>query len=78
MLANSRHEPFGLVGLEAMAAGGVAVTGSTGEDYTIPLVNAIVLETVEPEEIEGYVLYLRHHPEESDRIRWAARRTARM
>ncbi|MGH7904435.1 MAG: glycosyltransferase, partial [Candidatus Dormibacteraceae bacterium] len=33
VLANSRHEPFGLVGLEVMAAAGVAVTGSTGEDY---------------------------------------------
>ena len=31
VLANSRHEPFGLVGLEAMAAGGVALTGSTGK-----------------------------------------------
>jgi glycosyltransferase involved in cell wall biosynthesis len=64
VLANSRHEPFGLVGLEAMAAGGVAVTGSTGEDYTIPLVNAIVLETTDPQEVEGYVLYLRDHPDE--------------
>jgi hypothetical protein len=61
-----------------MAAGGVAVTGSTGEDYTIPLVNAIVLETTDPQEIEGYVLYLRDHPNESHRIRQAARRTARM
>ncbi len=33
VLANSPMEPFGLVGLEAMAAGGVAVVGSTGEDY---------------------------------------------
>jgi len=33
VLANSSMEPFGLVGLEAMAAGGVAVVGSTGEDY---------------------------------------------
>jgi glycosyltransferase involved in cell wall biosynthesis len=78
VLANSRHEPFGLVGLEAMAAGGVAVTGATGEDYTIPLVNAIVLETTDPQEVEGYVLYLRDHPDESDRLRRAARRTARM
>jgi len=78
VLANSRHEPFGLVGLEAMAAGGVAVTGATGEDYTIPLVNAIVLETTDTQEVEGYVLYLRDHPDESHRIRQAARRTARM
>jgi glycosyltransferase involved in cell wall biosynthesis len=78
VLANSWHEPFGLVGLEAMAAGGVAVTGATGEDYTIPLVNAIVLETTDPREVEGYVRYLQDHPDESHRIRQAARRTARM
>jgi hypothetical protein len=60
-----------------MAAGGVSVTGSTGEDYTISLVNAIVLETADPGEVEDYVLYLRDHPDESDRIRHAARRTAR-
>jgi hypothetical protein len=40
----------------------VALTGSTGEDYTISLVNAIVLETADPGEIEDYVLYLRDHP----------------
>jgi glycosyltransferase involved in cell wall biosynthesis len=78
VLANSRHEPFGLVGLETMAAGGIAFTGSTGEDYVIPLVNAVVLETAEAREIEDYVLYLRAHPQESDRIRRAARRTARL
>jgi glycosyltransferase involved in cell wall biosynthesis len=58
VLANSGHEPFGLVGLEAMAAGGVAFTGSTGEDYAISRVNAIVLETAEAREIENYVIYL--------------------
>lgn len=77
VLANSRHEPFGLVGLETMAAGGVAVTGATGENDAIPLVNAIVLETADPREIEGAVLYLRERPDESARIRRAARRTAR-
>ncbi|HEX3867819.1 MAG TPA: hypothetical protein VHV78_13750, partial [Gemmatimonadaceae bacterium] len=35
VLANSVSEPFGLVGLEAMAAGGVAYTGGTGEDYAV-------------------------------------------
>jgi glycosyltransferase involved in cell wall biosynthesis len=44
-LANSGREPFGLVGLEVMAAGGVAVTGSTGEDYAEPYSNAIVCDT---------------------------------
>ena len=51
VLANSVSEPFGLVGLEAMAAGGVAYTGGTGEDYAIGGHNAVVLETLDPDEI---------------------------
>src|SRR5579863_5728262 len=66
-LANSGHEPFGLVALEVMAAQGIAVTGSTGEDYAISFENAIVTETSDPDEIVGYLLYLRRHPEEQER-----------
>ena len=77
VLANSGHEPFGIVGLEAMAAGGITFTGCTGEDYAVPFVNSFVLETADPMEIVGYMTYLRHHPEECMRIRKAARRTAR-
>ena len=77
VLANSGHEPFGLVGLETMAAGGIAFTGSTGEDYAIPYRNAIVMETADPKEIESYITYLDKHPEEKHKIRWAARRTAK-
>jgi glycosyltransferase involved in cell wall biosynthesis len=77
VLANSGHEPFGIVGLEAMAAGGIAFTGGTGEDYAIPFVNSFVLETADPMEIVGYVMYLREYPEESTRIRKAGRSTAR-
>jgi len=76
-LANSGHEPFGLVGLEVMAAQGIAVTGSTGEDYAISFENAIVTETEDPDEIVGYLLYLRRHPEEQERIRAAGQYTAR-
>ena len=75
-LANSGHEPFGLVALEVMAAQGIAVTGSTGEDYAISFENAIVTETDDPDEIVGYLLYLRRHPEEQERIRCAGRSTA--
>jgi glycosyltransferase involved in cell wall biosynthesis len=77
VLANSGHEPFGIVGLEAMAAGGVAYTGCTGEDYAIPFVNAFVMETSDPLEIADHVMYLWRHPEESSRIRKAARKSAR-
>lgn len=77
VLANSGHEPFGLVGLEAMAAGGIAFMGGTGEDYAVSFHNSIVLETSAPEEIEASLTYLQAHPEEKRRIREAARRTAR-
>lgn len=50
VLANSAHEPFGLVGLEAMAAGGLACTGCSGEDYAVAGHNAIVLQTDDPGE----------------------------
>ena len=77
VLANSSHEPFGLVGLETMAAGGVAFTGGTGEDYAKPFSNSIVLRTNTPEEIESNVVYLDELPEESQRIRKTARQTAK-
>ncbi|MDQ2902762.1 MAG: glycosyltransferase family 4 protein [Chloroflexota bacterium] len=75
-LANSGHEPFGLVALEVMAAKGIAVTGSTGEDYAISFENAIVTETDDPDEIVGYLLHLGRHPDEQERIRCAGFRTA--
>jgi len=77
VLANSSHEPFGLVGLETMAAGGVAFTGGTGEDYAVHMRNAIVLETSDPREIESYVSYLDGHQDKEEDIRNAARHTAR-
>ncbi len=76
VLANSGHEPFGLVGLEVMATGGVAFTGSTGEDYALSFENAVALETDDPEEIVGYLLHLHQHPEEREKIRVAGKRTA--
>ena len=76
VLANSGHEPFGLVGLETMAAGGIAFTGSTGEDYAIPYRNAMVMETADPKEIETHITYLDRHPEERRRMRQAGRGTA--
>ena len=50
VLGNSSHEPFGLVGLEAMAAGGLACTGDSGEDYAEPGRNALVIKTTNPKE----------------------------
>jgi glycosyltransferase involved in cell wall biosynthesis len=78
VLANSVHEPFGLVGLETMAAGGLACTGATGEDYAVPGRNAVVLETGDPGELLGWLERLRTRPEEVRSIRRAARSTARL
>jgi glycosyltransferase involved in cell wall biosynthesis len=77
VLANSRFEPFGLVGLEAMAAGGVACVGLTGEDYALPGRNALVLQTEDPFELVAVLDRLRAHPEEERSLRATARRTAR-
>ena len=76
VLANSGHEPFGLVGLEVMAACGLAFTGSTGEDYAVSFENAICLETDDPDEIVGYLLHLQRNREEVEKIREAGYRTA--
>ncbi len=76
VLANSGHEPFGLVGLEVMAAGGIAFTGSTGEDYVVSFENAVSLETEDPDEIVGYLTHLNRHPQDRQKIRRAGHRTA--
>ena len=77
VLANSSHEPFGLVGLEAMAAGGLACTGCTGEDYALAGQNALVLETGEPREFLGMFARLRERPQQARAIRHAGQVTAR-
>lgn len=77
VLANSGKEPFGLVGLEVMASGGIAITGASGEDYVTPFQNAIVLETDDPQEIVRYLLFLKEHPKEEKRIRRQAKATAK-
>jgi len=76
VLANSGHEPFGLVGLEAMASGGVAMVGSTGEEYARPYGNAVVVETDDPSEIASALRGLVEQPELGERLRVAARRDA--
>jgi glycosyltransferase involved in cell wall biosynthesis len=76
VLANSSFEPFGLVGLEAMAAGGVAYTGGTGEDYALPGFNAVVLESGDPREIVEHADRLQRAPAEERALRRAGQRTA--
>jgi glycosyltransferase involved in cell wall biosynthesis len=77
VLANSGHEPFGLVGLEVMAAGGLAVTGSTGEDYAEAYRNAVVLETDDPIEIVTELTLLKDRPRLVEAMRRRGRVTAR-
>jgi glycosyltransferase involved in cell wall biosynthesis len=77
VLANSGHEPFGLVGLEAMAAGGVAVVGATGEEYARPYRNAIVIESDDGAEVAAALRGLVDRPDLARRLRRAARHDAR-
>jgi alpha-amylase len=75
VLANSGHEPFGLVGLEAMAAGGLVFTGTTGEEYATAG-GAIALDTDHPMEIVAPLLHLHAHPDAAQAQRSTARRHA--
>ncbi|HXI95353.1 MAG TPA: glycosyltransferase family 4 protein [Candidatus Acidoferrum sp.] len=77
VLANSGHEPFGLVGLEVMAAGGLAVTGATGEDYAEAYRNALVLETSDPIELVTELSLLKERPKLAASMRRRGRTTAR-
>jgi glycosyltransferase involved in cell wall biosynthesis len=72
VIANSKHEPFGLVGLEAMAAGGVVFTGPTGETYSVDGAGAIALDTEQPGELVLAIENLQENPEKALAIRQAA------
>jgi glycosyltransferase involved in cell wall biosynthesis len=78
VLANSAHEPFGLVGLEAMAAGGIACTGTTGEDYAIAGRNAIVLQTPDPREFMNQFARLQREPFAARDVRAEGQATAKL
>ena len=76
VLANSGKEPFGLVGLEVMAAGGIPVCGATGEDYAEPFVNAIVCDTADGRELAEYLHDSYGDERRADRMRQAGYATA--
>ena len=76
VLANSGREPFGLVGLEVMAVGGVAVTGATGEDYALPFDNALVVDTDDGAELASYLARLQDMPALGKNIRARGLETA--
>ncbi|HET9948560.1 MAG TPA: hypothetical protein VFQ22_06540 [Longimicrobiales bacterium] len=77
VLANSAHEPFGLVGLETMAVQGLACTGATGEDYVVPGWNALLLQTCDPLEFVQQFARLRRNPSEERTLRRNGLVTAR-
>jgi len=77
VLANSEKEPFGLVGLEVMGAGGVAFVGRTGEDYAIPYGNSVVVQSDDPRELVTHLAALGSRPELGTRIRADGRATAK-
>ncbi len=76
VLANSGFEPFGLVGLEAMADSGIAFTGATGEEYARSWENAVCIETEDPREIAAALRQLRDDPSLAAHLRAEGRRTA--
>ena len=77
VLANSEKEPFGLVGLEVMASGGIAFVGRTGEDYAIPYGNSVVVQTDDPRELAAHLATLRADTPLAIRIRAEGRATAK-
>lgn len=76
VLANSGREPFGLVGLEVMACGGLAMTGATGEEYLRPFENGISVESSDHMEMATYLELLREDPSFAARLRAEGPRTA--
>ena len=76
VLANSGKEPFGLVGLEVMAAGGIAVCGATGEEYAEPFVNAIVCDTSDGRELATYLKVVTEDHDAAEKMRAAGYATA--
>jgi glycosyltransferase involved in cell wall biosynthesis len=76
VLANSDKEPFGLVGLETMACGGVAFVGSTGEDYATNGHDSFCLQSRDPWELVRYLERLMASPRRAAAMRKAARVTA--
>ncbi|HUQ16479.1 MAG TPA: glycosyltransferase, partial [Candidatus Saccharimonadales bacterium] len=77
VLANSEKEPFGLVGLEVMACGGIAFVGRTGEDYAVPYGNAVVIQSDDPRELATHLDTLAARPDLAERMRADGRATAK-
>jgi glycosyltransferase involved in cell wall biosynthesis len=77
VLANSGFEPFGLVGLEAMASRGIVIAGATGEDYLSPFHNGFALDTDDACEILRCLDWLDARGDRAATLRRRAHETAR-
>jgi D-inositol-3-phosphate glycosyltransferase len=77
VLANSEKEPFGLVGLEVMACGGIAYVGRTGEDYAVPFGNCVVVQSDDPRELMTAYRALQGKPDLVKALRADGRATAK-
>ncbi|MBN1655920.1 MAG: glycosyltransferase family 4 protein [Deltaproteobacteria bacterium] len=76
VLDNSGYEPFGMLGLEAMAVGGVVCTGNASEDYVDTGRNTLVLPSGTPEQFVELYRQVVIQPEKISAIRRAGRVTA--
>ncbi|MFC1913915.1 glycosyltransferase [Chloroflexota bacterium] len=76
VLTNSGYDPFGLVGMESMAAGAIVFTSHKADGIARHMSNAVVLDKYTAEEIQFYVSYLRMHPGKREMIKTSARQTA--
>jgi glycosyltransferase involved in cell wall biosynthesis len=77
VLGSSRHERFGRVGVETMAVGGVACTGTSGEEYARAGENGLVFAGEAPGEfiVQGDAVFARANRVEA--MRRFGPRTAR-
>jgi len=71
------YEPFGLVGIEALASGTPVLATKTGgiSDYLEDTVNGLFIER-DPKDIAEKTSYLLNHPEKLKKMGIAARKTA--
>lgn len=76
VLANSTYEPFGIVGLEVMAKGGLPVVGNTGEDYAIHNRNALRVKSSSSVELAGIISDVLINPTLTEKIKISGLKTA--
>lgn len=77
VLVQSGFEPFGLVGLEVMASGGIAITGGTGEDYARAFKNGLIADDDDPLRLADLISFASAKKDLRRDLAREGRRTAR-